>query len=47
MSFNHRRFISSSMPTKYIINGTELERVEIIKDLGVYYDSFFVIRQTY
>jgi len=29
------------VPTKYIINGTELEKVEIIKDLGVY-DSFLL-----
>ena len=26
MSFNHRRYTSSSVPTKYIINGTELEK---------------------
>jgi len=38
ISFNHR----SSVPTKYVINGTELKKVEIIKDLGVCYDSYML-----
>jgi len=38
LSFNHRKYISSSVQTKYVINGTELEKVKIIKVLGVYYD---------
>ena len=42
MSLNHYRYMSSSVPTKCIINGTELEKVEIIKDLGVCYDSYLL-----
>jgi len=36
---------SSSVPTKYIINGTELEKVEIIIDLGVCYDSYLLFNK--